>query len=81
MLDLSILEPKPEWAKLVTFIPNKKVPIHNWFYFKEGFSRDFVIKIFDIFKVREGMKILDPFCGSGTTLLVAKEFGIDACGV
>ncbi|MEM1524524.1 MAG: class I SAM-dependent methyltransferase [Nitrososphaerales archaeon] len=27
------------------------------------------------------MKILDPFCGSGTTLLVAKEFGIDACGV
>ncbi|MCS7115928.1 MAG: class I SAM-dependent methyltransferase [Nitrososphaerota archaeon] len=81
MFDLSILEPRPEFAKLVTFVPNKKVPIHNWFHFKEGFSRDFVIKIFDLFKAREGMKVLDPFCGSGTTLLVAKEFGIDGCGV
>lgn len=81
MLEPSIMEPRPDFAKLVTFVPNKKVPIHNWFHFKEGFSRDFVVKMFEIFGIKEGMKVLDPFCGSGTTLLVAKEMGIDAYGV
>ena len=81
MLEPSIMEPRPDFAKLVTFVPNKKVPIHNWFHFKEGFSRDFVVKMFEIFGIKEGMKVLDPFCGSGTTLLVAKEMGIDTYGV
>lgn len=75
------LIPAPEYAKLVTFVPNKRVPIHNWFYFKEGFSRDFVAKMFEVFGVKGGVRVLDPFCGSGTSLVAAKEFGLDACGV
>ena len=31
-----IVEERYDLGKLVTFIPNKKIPIHNWFYFKEG---------------------------------------------
>ena len=30
-----------EFKKLVTFIPNKKESIHNWYYFKEGFRSYF----------------------------------------
>lgn len=61
----------------VTFLPNKKYPIYNWIYFKEGFSRDFVCNILSRISPKF---VLDPFCGVGTTLLACKEYGIDACG-
>ncbi len=64
-----------EW---VTFVPNKNKPIHNWFYYKEGFSEEFVnwaINEFDL----QG-PILDPFCGVGTTLLACKKKGIPCMG-
>ena len=71
----------PEYGRLVTFVPNKRLPIHSWFYFKEGFSRDLVVKMFELFGAKPGVRLLDPFCGSGTSLVVAKEFGLEACGV
>jgi len=74
-------EERYDLGKVVTFIPNKKVPIHNWFYFKEGFSRDFVLLMFDWLKIKSGDWVLDPFCGAGTSLLTAKELGVNAFGV
>jgi len=76
-----ILEERWEWRKLVTFIPNKNLPIYSWFYFKEGFSRDFVHMMIDSFKLDNRSIILDPFVGSGTTLLACKERTIDSVGV
>ncbi len=70
---------RPEWNELVTFVPNKKIPVHNWFHYKEGFSRQLVFEILDEFAVTDGV-ILDPFCGVGTTLLACKERSIDAIG-
>ncbi|MGD0329929.1 MAG: DNA methyltransferase [Nitrososphaeria archaeon] len=66
---------------LVTFVPNKRYPIYNWFHFKEGFSRDFVFLMLDRFRVKGGKWVLDPFCGSGTTLLSCKERAINSIGV
>ncbi len=68
---------KLEYGKLATFIPNKSLPIYNWFYFKEGFSRDLVI---ELLRMSSKGFVLDPFCGSGTTLLACKEKGINAVG-
>jgi SAM-dependent methyltransferase len=75
------IEYRRELSRLVTFIPNKNVPIHNWFYFKEGFSRDFVLYVLNVFKVARRDVVLDPFCGVGTTLLSCKELGISSVGV
>ncbi|MDI6721668.1 MAG: hypothetical protein QMD85_04715, partial [Candidatus Aenigmarchaeota archaeon] len=74
------IEERPEWAELATFVPNKKIPVYNWFYFKEGFSRDIVFAILDMFPHDAGMPVLDPLCGCGTTLLACKELGIDSIG-
>ncbi len=65
-------------GNLFTFVPNKKIPIYNWFYYKEGFSRDLVL---NILKKEKPSAVFDPFCGSGTTLLGAKELGIKSTGM
>ncbi len=67
--------------KTVSFQGNKQQPKYRWFKYKEGFSsvlvRFLISEYFDALPKR----ILDPFAGSGTTLLTACELGIDADGI
>ena len=70
-----------EWRRLVTYVPNKKLPLYNWFKYKEGFSRELVVQLIREFGLQAGETVLDPFAGSGTTLLTAKEFGIHGIGI
>ncbi len=72
--------PKFQYWDLVTFAQNKVTPVYNWFYYKEGYSRDFVHGALDELKVPRGSTVLDPFCGTGTTLLASKEAGYDSVG-
>jgi hypothetical protein len=69
-----------ELKDLVTFIPNKREPIHNWYYFKEGFSKQLVDIFIDQFQLNENSIVLDPFSGVGTTLLACKQRGIKSIG-
>ncbi|MBI4182158.1 MAG: hypothetical protein HY520_04300 [Candidatus Aenigmarchaeota archaeon] len=77
----ALLRDQPSWGELATFVPNKRLPVYNWFYYKEGFARDLVWQLLDLFRVAPGEKVLDPFCGSGTTLLACKQRGVNAVGV
>jgi len=72
------LTKRPEWGDLATFVPNKPLGVYNWFYYKEGFSRELVLRLLEMFKAKG--TILDPFCGVGTTNLACKEKGIDSVG-
>jgi DNA modification methylase len=72
------LKDKLEWGELATFVPNKHLPVYNWFYYKEGFSRDLIFKLIEMFRAK-GV-VLDPFCGVGTTNLACKEKGINSIG-
>lgn len=65
---------------LVTYVPNKKTPVYNWFKYKEGFSRGLVFTLLDVLKAQKNDLVFDPFAGCGTTLLACKESGYPAVG-
>lgn len=77
----SILKEKFDYRKQVTYVPNKKLPIYNWFPYKEGFSRDLILGILSEFNIKQGSWILDPFGGCGTTALTSKQYGYNSIAV
>ncbi|HLV37375.1 MAG TPA: DNA methyltransferase [Spirillospora sp.] len=66
---------------LGTFKDNIRSPIHNWFQYPAGYSYKFVEITFDMFGIKPGDWVYDPFSGTGTTLLCAKQQGINGYGV
>lgn len=72
---------KLDFRRLVTYVPNKTIPIYNWFKYKEGFSRDLVYELLNLLEPPRDYWVYDPFAGVGTTLLTAKELGYKAVGV
>lgn len=71
---------KPELARLMSPQRNQTIPIHSWYTFKHGYSRDLVINLIQSLNLSKGSWVLDPFCGSGTTLLTCKEMAIRSRG-
>ena len=66
---------------LVNFSNVASKPIHRWFYYQEGYSPELVTKILEHLGVTNTTKfVFDPFAGSGTTLLVAKQSGMKSLG-
>lgn len=58
-----------------TFRGGKGSPLHDWFPYLEGYSPEFVNSILSTF-APTATTVLDPFCGSGTTALVAALRGL-----
>ena len=75
------IEERLDYRQLVTYVPNKKLPVYNWFKYKEGFSRQLVYNILSEWKIGKKGIVFDPFAGCGTTLLACKEFGYRAIGL
>ncbi len=75
-----VLVERRDYRQLVTYVPNKNLPIYNWFRYKEGFSRQLVLNLAAKFGLEKGDAVYDPFAGCGTTLLSSKELGLTAIG-
>lgn len=60
-----------------TFTGGKGSPLHDWFPYLEGYSPEFVRTIIETHAV-DAQKVLDPFCGSGTTAITAARMGLMA---
>ncbi|MDX1995251.1 MAG: hypothetical protein SF029_22905 [bacterium] len=68
-------------AAMGTFKDSKRAPIHSWFKYPAGYSNQFVADIMQRFDILPGHWIYDPFSGTGTTLVCAKQAGINGYGV
>lgn len=66
---------------LGTFKDSLRAPIHRWFRYPAGYSYQFVHESFAIFGMRPGDWVYDPFSGTGTTLVCAKQQNIHGYGV
>jgi len=54
---------------------------HDWYRFVLSFPPHLVRDYLDRFDLGSGDRVLDPFCGTGTTLVECKKLGISAVGV
>jgi len=69
-----------EFTDLVNFKKNKNIPRHNWYEYKQGYAEDLVKTIILKDKPDKKYYILDPFCGVGTSNLVAQSLGYKSLG-
>ena len=55
--------------------------IHNWYRIILGFPDHLVGQLLDEFNIQQGQKVIDPFCGTGTTLVECMKRGISSAGI
>ena len=70
-----------KYHNLVNFSTNTSVPYHQWFKYREGFASELITELISMSGALPGECIIDPFCGSGTTNVVAILNGYDTLGL
>lgn len=61
-----IIDCVEKYKSIMQFNKNKTVPIHQWYPFVEGYSKEFIQSILDELEYTPEC-VLEPFSGSGTT--------------
>ncbi len=64
----------------ITFRSNEALPVHRWWPYVQGYSAEFVRDVLTRAELGRDATVLDPFAGSGTTLVEARRFGARAIG-
>lgn len=57
------------------------LPVHDWYRFVLSFPPHLVREYMNRFGVAGPGVVLDPFCGTGTTIVEAKKLGLRAVGI
>jgi hypothetical protein len=68
-------------AHATVFTGNMGLPVHRWFRYSAGFSAAWVEGVIANRSIERPLRVLDPFAGSGTTLIAAQVVGAEAWGV
>ena len=64
----------------ITFRSNEELPVHRWWPYVQGYSAEFVADWIARAELPEQASVLDPFAGSGTSLVEARRAGFRAIG-
>jgi 16S rRNA G966 N2-methylase RsmD len=67
-------------ARSGTFADNMRLPVHRWFRYSAGFSAEWVESVVRAYAGDRPPVVLDPFAGSGTTVIAAASAGATAVG-
>lgn len=68
-------------ARSGTYADNMGLPVHRWFRFSAGYSGEWVQEVLtEHAKLNRKLRVLDPFAGSGTTLLAADSCKLPSTG-
>ena len=71
-----------KYSNLVNFKTNLNQGRHSWFEIKEGYSFDLLDNVLKDLKIdKKSGFILDPFSGSGTTILQSSIIGFNSVGI
>ncbi len=70
-----------EYKSYVNFSKNLVLPYHSWFKYREGYSSALMKKIISDSNITDSEYIIDPFCGSGTTIVEGALLNINGLGV
>lgn len=54
---------------------------HDWYRFVLSFPPHLVRDYINRFELNENSRVLDPFCGTGTTIVECKKQGVDGIGI
>jgi hypothetical protein len=65
-------------AGTTTFANNMVLPVHRWFRYSAGYSAAWAA---EVIREQGAQTVLDPFAGSGTTLLAAQVEGAESIGL
>lgn len=67
--------------KQLAVLNNEDKIIHRWYTYLQDFPPELVWNKLTEYGVNSKQIVLDPFVGSGTTLITAKLFGVDGIGI
>lgn len=72
--------PNATYTSLLNYSDDLDKPFQRWYRYKEGFSIELVEQLIKEYAKQKGGVILDPFSGSGSTLLAANRMGYSGIG-
>jgi hypothetical protein len=76
-MDRYIDRSRPEWNQIRAV----DRAAHDWYRFVLSYPPHLVQEYVERFAIEPGMRVLDPFSGTGTTVLECKKLGIASVGV
>lgn len=74
-----IREPAPSLSS--TAVLNRGLCVHDWYLMPESYSDPLIVEAIQRFGVDVGDNILDPFSGTGTTVVTAVQNGVNGIGL
>ncbi len=77
----NVVDQRDFFANLVNFSTNISIPIHGWFKYREGYSQKLIKELIRRSNLTANEYVIDPFCGSGTTIVEAALNGYSGLGV